>query len=257
MDDYLLMRDAVGWKLAAFKDYDGSCFLLESGRRVSKTEGWIADPDNVKALLRGERKLAEPEDLMYPSLKAPDLLAALGSGGYQLDAEWRIRKSMGLPMTELKTDRIMALFVMHLSWHKEQKLDPENKPMHMVWLPEPHKVPGLLFPDGRLGLTETDQAMGVQPGGGGDLCVMQDKMGWKQVVLKWSDWYAYPKAYRPDMHMCTLFVEKFMKDAVPMEADGIPTLLGSGKFLTPEGTILNKGGFLAISIDDFFPKEGA
>jgi hypothetical protein len=254
---YLLRRDVVGWRLSSFTDYDGSSFMLESGERVSKTEGWIADPDNVNAMLMGAKKLLEPEEMMLPALESVDLLKALQRGGQMLDSNWRVRKFMGPPLSLLRAEHIMALFVLHLSWHKDQKIDPENKPMYMVWAPEP-KVPGLLFPDRKLGLAIKDSEINpsvTEPQG--EICIVTDKMGWRQVVLKWSDWYAYPKTYRPGMNMCTLFVQKFLKEAVPVAADSIPTLLGSDKFLSHEGVMFNKGGFLTISIDDFLPKEGA
>ena len=254
---YLLRRDVVGWRLSSFTDYDGSCFKLESGEQVSQTEGWIADPDNVKLLLSGAKKLLAPDQMMLPALESVDLLKAFQSGGYMLDADWRVRKFMGPPLTELRAEHVMALFAMHLSWHKAQGIEPENKPMYMVWAPEP-KVPGLLFPDQKLGLAVKDTE--INPGlttTQGEICVSTDRMGWKQVVLKWSDWYAYPKTYRPAMNMCTLMVQRYLKGAVPVDVDSIPTLLGSDKFLSHEGVIFNKGGFLTISIDDFLPKEGA
>lgn len=254
---YLLRRDAVGWRLSSFTDYDGSCFTLENGERVSKMQGWIADPDNVRAMLSGAKTLLAPEDMMLPALESADLLTAFQSGGYMLDSNWRIRKFMGPPLSKLSAEHIMALFVMHLSWHKDQNLDPENKPMYTIWAVEP-KVPGLLFPDHRMGLAVKDSEINpsfTEPQG--EICIITDKMGWRQVVLKWQDWYAYPKAYRPEMNMCTLFVQKFLKGAVPVNADSIPTLLGSDKFLSHEGMMFNKGGFLTISIDDFLPKEGA
>jgi hypothetical protein len=155
----------------------------------------------------------------------------------------------------MRANHIMSLFLVHLSWCKAQGKDPEHGPLNVVWLPQA-KLPALLLPDRQLGVGATDEDLQVVEGNGGEVREIVDQGGRRQMLIGWGDWSAYPKAYQEVVAVATLFCQRFMKEAKPMAAETVEQYLGPNRFLTPEGTVLQKGNFLALSIDGFLEQKG-
>jgi hypothetical protein len=250
--EFIIRKDALGYRLAPLIEndgeegnYDGTMFTLENGEKVGKHQGWIAEPENLLAVQTGG-KMKTPEELMIPSLKPDQIRKRLHQMGLCLDHDWRIRKFMREPFTKVKALHALPLIEMHKKVCEEAKKDPENVPLNIGWF------------DGALGMFVGPMPTMVPEMEGGQIVLYKDRMGHFQVVLKHGDWYAYPKDQRDDMPVCTLFLMKFMDRTQPSNFETMEELIGQDKFMTPEGILVGKGGFITLSIDDFLgpaPKE--
>lgn len=192
---FLLRKDAVGWKISPLHQhdpYDGSRFQLESGEYVGAQSGWIACSENLQAVAANQTKLLTIDEIMSPDLTAKQLMRLLEKFDYRLDGEWRLRKWMGSPFTNLKATHARGLFSLHEALCKTMKKDINKMPQYVGWNEE-QKSPVMIVPVGGVAIPEMD----------GEIVLYRDQLGHRQVVLKAGDWYGYPKGARDGL--VTLF----------------------------------------------------
>ena len=243
---FIIRKDAMGYRLAPYTEYDGTMFMLENGERVGKHQGWIAEPENLTAMVTNG-KMKTPEELTIPELNAGQVTKFLKKVGMCLDHEWRVRKFMREPFTKIKATNIIPMIELHKKMCEGQKKNPETIPFNIGWF------------DGALGMFMGPQVAILPEIEGGEIVLFKDRMGKFQVVLKHGDWYAYPKTQRDDAPICTLMLMQFMGGTQPSNFESIEALLGQDNFITPEGVLVGKGSYINISVDDILgapPMEG-
>lgn len=255
---YLIRKDALGWKVAELApedNYDGSTFILNTGERVGKEQGWLANSENVLALAR-HQSLRNPEELSMPELTGTELVRFLGKLGYCLDHDWRVRRFMREPFTKITADNITPIVMGHVMALKEEQA--QKIPITLGWFEG--KI-GLIAPGG-VALLPDKLPEGVPVG---DIVLIKTSTKGSpdtfRVALKIQDWFAVPKAQHEAQPICTLELIRFLPEdrIVQTGASSVEELLGKDRFLTPEGMMVNRGSFLTLSIDDFLknpPSDG-
>jgi hypothetical protein len=249
---YLLRQDALGFKIAELAEecFDGEVFTLATGERVGKRQGWLANPENLLEMAR-HQPLKDPDQLSVPELTGTELVRFLGKLGYCLDHDWRVRRFMREPFTKLTALNVAPIVAVHLQLYKEE--GAQKNPITLGWF------------DGRVGVVVPGNVVilpdGEPPEGipKGDLVlvkttVAKDDPPKYRLALKLHDWYLFPKDQAEGQPMCTLEMIQFLPEdrVVQTGADTVAELLGTDRFLTPEGMVVNRGSMLTISIDDFF-----
>jgi hypothetical protein len=234
---FIIRKDVTGFRLAPYTEYDDEMFTLENGEKVGKLHGWIAEPENLAAILTGG-KMKTPEELTIPELNSQQITAFLKKMGMCLDHEWRIRRFMKEPFTKIKTSHIPPMIELHKKMCEGLKKNPEAMPMNVGWF------------DGAVGIFAGPQVMILPEVEGGEIVLSKDQMDRFRVVLKFGDWYAYPKAQRDDAPICTFMLMQFMSGTQPTNQENMEDLLGKDSFVTPEGILVGKGNYLSISVDD-------
>lgn len=237
---FLLRKDVVGWMVSPLhqdEPFDGSTYQLESGERIGYNSGWLACSENLQALSRGQKKLLTLEEVMSPDLTAKQLMRLLEQFDYRLDSEWRLRRWMGAPFTNLLAKHARALVEIHKEICKGLKKDPKTMPQYVGWH-EQQKQPVIVMPQGGALVPEID----------GEIVLYRDQLGHRQVVLKGGDWYGYPKA--ASNGLVTLFWMEYMQRTEPSGCESISELLGKDKFVTPEGLLCSTASTFTISVDD-------
>jgi len=250
---FLIRKDALGWKIAQLAEgdnYDGHLFTLATGEKVGKEQGWLADPENLMAIVT-HGKLKPPEAMAMPECTEPELINFLRKAGWCVDHEMRIRRFMGDPFIKLTTTNIPALVGVHLQSCKgeEQAL---KKMLTLGWF------------DGKIGAV-TEQGIAILPDGPlpeglapGEIILFQDRMGRDRVMLKWRDFFLVPKTQMEGRPLCVLELVKWVEEArlKPTGIESIQELVGQEWFLTPEGLLISKKKFLTtISFADFSVDE--
>lgn len=245
MASFVIIKDAIGWRLAPYTDYDGQIFHLENGGAIGKHEGFIAEPENLLAIGTGGH-MKTPDELTIPDLDAHEIMPFLKKMGMCLDHEWRIRKFMKAPYTNIKAGHVAPMIELHIQFCSSVKKDPESMPLHLA-----------AFED-KIGLLLGNTAGLIPEVPGGEIYLYKDRMGHEQIVLKHKDYYAYPKGQRDDAPIVTLMLIKFMDRTEPSGFESVEELLGKDKFVTPEGMIVGHGSYMTISIDDILnpPSDG-
>jgi hypothetical protein len=237
---FLIRKDGLGFKLSAYTEYNGTIFTTDSGEKVGKHQGFIAEPENIISIVR-KTKMKLPEELLIPPLDADQIMQALKKIGHCLDHEWRIRRFMKEPFTKIKATNIMPLIEVHKQYCASIQKNPEATPLLIGWFEE---ALGIMVEKPKQGI------MLCPEHDGGEICTIKDRMDFKRIVLKFGDWYAFPREQQENVPICALTLAQFVPDAMPTNAENVQEVLGNDKFLTPEGVIVGKGSYFNFSIDD-------
>lgn len=257
---FLLRKDALGWKVAQLADdesYDGAVFTLATGEKVGKENGWLADPENVLAMVRGQ-PLKNPEDLTVPEMNESELVNFLKKLGRCVDHEMRVRRFLSEPFTKLLDAHVGLMVVVH-----QQACGGDEDKMAKTLLT-------LGWFDGKIGIF-TEKGPVVFPDGDppegvdkGELVLFRDRVGRDRLLLRWHDWYLAPKVQAEGRPICVLELFKYAdpERVKPSGATSVKELLGTDWILTPEGLMISKRKFVAkasfqdLSIEGFLNNGG-
>ncbi len=250
IEGYLIRKDLLGWKIAPYVDYDGFIFTLESGEKVGREQGWIAEPENLMAMAQGT-KLKTPDQLTVPELEGDELVRFIGKLGYCLDHDWRVRRFMREPFTKLTLMNISVLAIMHAQICGSDEA-AQKQLITLGWF---DGKAGMVTKKGVLILPSDAPPEGMELG---SLCLFRDQMNRHRILLRWRDWFLAAKEQSDTKPLCTLEAMKYIPEdkLTPLDAESVEAFLGRDKFLTPEGLVVGRGSFLTISIDGFLDNPG-
>lgn len=255
---FVLRKDGLGfWKVESYTSFDGYGFTLDSGERIATAKAYVCDPRNLEAAAKNW-KMTEPSGMMLPDLDAKQIAEHLATMSCQLDSDWRIRHAMGAPFMKLKATNIGPMIKVHEAVCMKDKKNPEDvlcAVAHVGTGPEPEKHEmfaylmkdgtGVPLPDGK------DMKDVSSQFDEGEIHLVVDRMGFKRIVFKLGDWYAYPKSQWKEAPVCVFTVMKYMPGTQNTSADSVAELVGPDKFVTTEGNLLAKGGkAMDWNIDD-------
>lgn len=243
---YLIQKDGSGWKMAGYTEYDGSVFTLENGEMVGKYQGFVAEANNIIAMVQNV-KMRTMDELWMPAFDADQIMKALKKVGYCLDHQWRVRRFLREPFTKLTVGHIMPLIEIHKQYCESKSRSPEAYPITLGWFEE--KL-GLMFSEQegneiKVGIAQLPTHEGGQFG------FYVDRLENRRFTLKFGDWYAVPCEQNEAAPVCTLKLIQYLKDFQPLEGDSVEAILGKDQFISPEGILVGKGSYFNISIDDF------
>lgn len=240
---YLVIKDFVGYRLAEYVDYDDAFFTLADGTIIGKGEGFIADITNMDRVIANV-PLRPPEELMYLSMPAEDIITFLEQHGQAVDSDLRIRQKLGEPMSKVTLQQIPYIIMGHAKMCEALKKPELRTPVHLI---DAGETIGMVI--------ETPEGTGVAPlppprEGDVDGVIAMTPAG--QVVFRFQDRSLLLK----NSH--TGFVQDFVASE-PLEVKTVGELIKENQFIDGEGMLRKSGNnklvFADISIDGFFPQE--
>jgi hypothetical protein len=243
------MRDALGFKIATYEDYNGVFFTLENGDLVGKKEGWIADFANVD-LMMAQAPMKEPEDMMWMPMEEKDIIEYLQNKGFGIDTNMRIHFKLNPPFGSLSPQSAALAIMGHVKFCDDEiKRSPEQIPLLLSVNPNDKDQVGLMFehPEkgpGMMPLPPNSELKDMPDPA--QICLTENN---KQVCFKWHDYILVPK------NPVSGSIYKYMI-VHETGASSLEELTEGGrKFINQEGVLLESGAgklvVKGISIDDF------
>jgi len=261
----LIIKDMIGYRLAELNDdepFDGCMYHLKSGGVVGQHQGFIPDITNIVALKEG-RELRGIDDLFFVEGEDKEVYKWMEDAGFGVDTDLRIHRKVGAPFTKIKTTQIGPIIGAHMKWCEDNKKNPEAYPLNLLWNRESKQI-GLLM---EIELPPNAPVQGKAliplpvpeiPEAEGEIVMHKDSMGTTRVALGFQGHYLMVNNYGPETKSVTMKLYKYVNDEQIEKTEAKEVNLvtpDNSHFITEFGVYKKSAGYLAISIDDFFPEE--